>query len=96
MKLRLISIFYRIRHLIALFAMLVGLYLIKSITELLYLPAQPQKLTLFSLFKILWSTNDVFLRFIVIINFLIKPVFIYIAILLLLYALKENSGSKKH
>ncbi|WP_035887508.1 hypothetical protein [Legionella norrlandica] len=82
-----LSLLYAARHLMALFIMLTGLYLIKIVTVLLYLTPQYQTLPLLSVAHVLWLSGDVFLRFIVIINFIVKPLFLYFGTLFLLYCL---------
>lgn len=92
-KITFFSALYTIRHPIALLVMLTGLYLIKIITALLYLASEYQTLPLLSLYQVLWLSNDIFLRFIVVINFIIKPLFLYFGTLFLFYYLNEKYHS---
>ncbi|HHU0073883.1 TPA: hypothetical protein ACT9NM_002468, partial [Legionella pneumophila] len=56
-KKMLISVLYSLRHLIALLVMLVGIYLIKLVTVLLYIPSDYSTLSLLSLCRVLWLSN---------------------------------------
>ncbi|WP_058475026.1 hypothetical protein [Legionella quateirensis] len=87
---KLLSGIYSIRHVIAIGSMLLGICLIKKITILFYFSSVKQQFTLFSLCHYLWLSNDLFLRFILIINFIIKPVFIYFGIILCFYYFNEK------
>ncbi|HAU1181638.1 TPA: hypothetical protein JBI17_02590 [Legionella pneumophila] len=87
---RLISVLYCLRHLIALLVMLVGIYLIKLVTVLLYIPSDYSTLSLLSLCRVLWLSNEFFLRFILVVNFIIKPLFLYFGILFWFYYLNKK------
>ncbi|CZG94887.1 hypothetical protein [Legionella pneumophila] len=89
-KKMLISVLYSLRHLIALLVMLVGIYLIKIVTVLLYFPSDYLTLSLLSLCRILWLSNEFFLRFILVVNFIIKPFFLYFGILFWFYYLNKK------
>lgn len=89
-KKMLISVLYSLRHLIALLVMLVGIYLIKIVTVLLYFPSDYLTLSLLSLCRVLWLSNDFFLRFILVVNFIIKPLFLYFGILFWFYYLNKK------
>ncbi|HAT2066304.1 TPA: hypothetical protein OO122_000589 [Legionella pneumophila] len=86
----LISVLYSLRHLIALLVMLVGIYLIKTVTVLLYIPSDYSTLSLLSLCRVLWLSNEFFLRFILVVNFIIKPLFLYFGILFWFYYLNKK------
>ncbi|HAT8933030.1 TPA: hypothetical protein JBB11_06830 [Legionella pneumophila subsp. pneumophila] len=86
----LFSVLYSLRHLIALLVMLVGIYLINIVTVLLYIPSDYSTLSLLSLFRVLWLSNEFFLRFILVVNFIIKPLFLYFGILFWFYYLNEK------
>ncbi|CZH14071.1 TPA: hypothetical protein JBH59_06570 [Legionella pneumophila] len=89
-KKMLISVLYSLRHLIALLVMLVGIYLIKLVTVLLYIPSDYSTLSLLSLCRVLWLSNEFFLRFILVVNFIIKPLFLYFVILFWFYYLNKK------
>ncbi|ANH13536.1 TPA: hypothetical protein ACIZB4_001128 [Legionella pneumophila] len=89
-KKMLISVLYSLRHLIALLVMLVGTYLIKIVTVLLYIPSDYSTLSLLSLCRVLWLSNEFFLRFILVVNFIIKPLFLYFGILFWFYYLNKK------
>lgn len=89
-KKMLISVLYSLRHLIALLVMLVGIYLIKLVTVLLYIPSDYSTLSLLSLCRVLWLSNEFFLRFILVVNFIIKPLFLYFGILFWFYYLNKK------
>ncbi|HAZ7574132.1 hypothetical protein OQJ02_10925 [Legionella sp. PATHC032] len=84
------SILYSLRHLIALLVMSVGIYLIKRVTAILYLPSDYSTLPLLSLCRVLWLSNDFFLRFILVVNFIIKPFFLYLGVLFWFYYLNKK------
>lgn len=86
----LISVLYCLRHLIALLVMLVGIYLIKLVTVLLYIPSDYSTLSLLSLCRVLWLSKEFFLRFILVVNFIIKPLFLYFGILFWFYYLNKK------
>ncbi len=75
---------YFFRHVFALIAMLVSIYIIKTVTIKLYLNLEPH-LSLKDTIYILWKTQKLFYRFLVIINFVIKPAFIYYLTLVIFY-----------
>ncbi|WED44229.1 hypothetical protein [Legionella cardiaca] len=80
---------YGIRHFIAFFCTLVAISLIKEVTQYLYL--QPyHAMGIYQLGKSLWDSNDLFLQFIMVFNFIIKPIFLYIFIIIILTVLKEK------
>ncbi|AAU28260.1 TPA: hypothetical protein JBG74_11795 [Legionella pneumophila] len=89
----LFSILYSLRHLIALLVMSVGIYLIKTVTAILYLPSDYSTLPLLSLCGVLWLSNDFFLRFILVVNFIIKPFFLYLGVLFCFYYLHKKCCS---
>ncbi|HAT9014253.1 TPA: hypothetical protein JBA88_00905 [Legionella pneumophila subsp. pneumophila] len=89
-KKMLISVLYSLRHLIALLVMLVGTYLIKIVTVLLYIPSDYSTLSLLFLCRVLWLSNEFFLRFILVVNFIIKPLFLYFGILFWFYYLNKK------
>ncbi|HAT1775909.1 TPA: hypothetical protein I8028_002091 [Legionella pneumophila] len=89
-KKMLISVLYSLRHLIALLVMLVGIYLIKLVTVLLYISSDYSTLSLLSLCRFLWLSNEFFLRFILVVNFIIKPLFLYFGILFWFYYLNKK------
>ncbi|ADG25527.1 TPA: hypothetical protein JBA76_09200 [Legionella pneumophila subsp. pneumophila] len=89
-KKMIISVLYSLRHLIALLVMLVGTYLIKIVTVILYFPSDYSTLSLLSLCRVLWLSNEFFLRFILVVNFIIKPLFLYFGILFWFYYLNKK------
>ncbi|HAT9591202.1 TPA: hypothetical protein JBD08_12495 [Legionella pneumophila subsp. pneumophila] len=89
-KKMIISVLYSLRHLIALLVMLVGTYLIKIVTVILYFPSDYSTLSLLSLCHVLWLSNEFFLRFILVVNFIIKPLFLYFGILFWFYYLNKK------
>ncbi|HAT8178282.1 TPA: hypothetical protein JA361_02145 [Legionella pneumophila] len=86
----LFSVLYPIRYLIALLVMLVGIYLIKVVTAVLYISSDYSMLPLLSLCSVLWLSNDFFLRFILVVNFIIKPLFLYFGVLFWFYYLNKK------
>ncbi|AMP89238.1 TPA: hypothetical protein F7Z80_08740 [Legionella pneumophila] len=89
-KKTLFSIVYLLRHLIALLVMLVGIYLIKTVTVKLYISSDYSTLPLLSVCSVLWLSNEFFLRFILVVNFIIKPLFLYFGILFWFYYLNKK------
>lgn len=83
---------YSGRHLIAFFCMISGVFLIKEVTILLYVP--DIKLNFIELLRFLWNSNHFFLRFILFFNFIIKPAFIYMTVLFLFWYLKQKNRSE--
>lgn len=73
---------FPLKHLIAIFCSLIAIFIIKQITLFLYIKPYRDR-DLLSLCHILWHSNDLFLRLILIFNFLIKPLFIYWVIIYL-------------
>lgn len=65
-----------ITHIIALMCAIIGFYLSYKVTCYLFLPHQPY-LTMLSYARILWATQDWFFRFLVVMNCIVKPLFIY-------------------
>lgn len=63
-------------HLAALLCAVLGFYLVFKISCFLFLPNQPQ-ITVYDYARILWATQDRFFRFLLFINFIVKPLFIY-------------------
>ncbi|APF03753.1 TPA: hypothetical protein JA346_00195 [Legionella pneumophila] len=84
------SVLYSLRHLIALLVMLVGIYLIKTVTVILYISSDYSTLPLLSVCSVLWLSNEFFLRFILVVNFIIKPLFLYFGILFWFYYLNKK------
>ncbi len=78
------GVLYVFRHVFACISMLVSIYIIKVITIKLYLNLEPH-LGLKDTIYILWKTQKLFYRFLVIINFVIKPAFIYYLTLVIFY-----------
>lgn len=84
------NVLYTVRHIIAFFCTLLGFFIIKHITLLLYIkPYQP--LDTLKLLQILWNSTSLFLQLIVIFNFFIKPLFIYFFVIFLFYWLKNKN-----
>ncbi|HAT1820105.1 TPA: hypothetical protein I8Z14_000589 [Legionella pneumophila] len=83
-------VLYSLRHLIALLVMLVGIYLIKTVTVILYISSDYSTLPLLSVCSVLWLSNEFFLRFILVVNFIIKPLFLYFGILFWFYYLNKK------
>ncbi|HAU1654736.1 TPA: hypothetical protein JBJ28_14400 [Legionella pneumophila] len=83
-------VLYSLRHLIALLVMLVGIYLIKTVTVILYISSDYSTLPLLSVCCVLWLSNEFFLRFILVVNFIIKPLFLYFGILFWFYYLNKK------
>lgn len=73
---------YRSRLLIALLALLLVLFLGYEFATILYGQAQ-HKYNFISFFIALWSSQSLYLRFIAIMTYIIKPLFAFIATLLL-------------
>lgn len=82
-----------LKHIIALVCMLVGLLIIKQVTLFLFIrPYQPYDI--FTLGKILWQTNSIFLKLLVVFNFFIKPLFIYFFVIFLFMLYKNQYAQK--
>lgn len=71
---------YYSQHGIALLCMVIATRMIQWFTQRLYLPDASEQ-GLFSLIALLWQSADPFLRLIVLINFIVKPLFVYCAVL---------------
>ncbi|OCH97483.1 hypothetical protein A8135_14235 [Legionella jamestowniensis] len=76
-------------HIVALFGMLLLISIIKKFTLLLYVKPY-QELNLLQLFNYLWFSQDYFLRLILIFNFIVKPVFIYVVVFFAFFSLIKN------
>lgn len=76
-------------HLVALFGMVLLISIIKKFTLLLYVKPH-QELNLLQLLNYLWFSQDYFLRLILIFNFIVKPVFIYIVVYFAFFSLIKN------
>ncbi|MDI9817581.1 MULTISPECIES: hypothetical protein [unclassified Legionella] len=83
----LLNIIYLSRHVIAVCCTLIGIWLINEVTVMLYL--LPDNPGIFLVIKTLWLSGDLFLRFILMINFFVKPIFIYLSIYYLLSLIKR-------
>ncbi|HAU1961576.1 TPA: hypothetical protein F8R58_10690, partial [Legionella pneumophila] len=53
-----VVVLYSLRHLIALLVMLVGIYLIKTVTVILYISSDYSTLPLLSVCSVLWLSNE--------------------------------------
>ncbi|MCS5712654.1 hypothetical protein [Candidatus Berkiella aquae] len=78
-------------HLIALLCAVLGFYLIYKISCHLILPGQ-KYVTPVLYARWLWATNDWFFRLLIVMNFFIKPFFIYY----LIWNLLELRFRKRH
>lgn len=85
---------YQLRHFIALSCMIGAFFIIKKVTVLLYVPMSPAP-DFLSLITLLWQSESLFLRFIIMINFIVKPLFVYLFIIFLFKYLKHNSNNDK-
>lgn len=74
---------YKNRHFLALGCMLLSIYIIKEVTVYLYFYSG-NNLNLFDVIKALWQTNRVYFQFLAIINFVIKPLFVYYLVIVIL------------
>lgn len=84
------------QHLTAALCALLGFYVIYRISSALFLPKM-NWLTPWLYARIMWATQDAFFRLLVIMNFVIKPLFIYYLtwILLGMLAGKKKPSAKK-
>ena len=78
-------------HAIALACAFLGFYLSYKVACYLFLPHQPY-VTLFSYARILWATQDWFFRLLVVMNFTVKPVFIYYLVWVFVGLLSERKN----
>ncbi len=86
-----------VRHFFAFISALIGFYVIYRISSALFLPKM-KWLTPWLYVQILWATDDAFFRLLVIMNFIIKPLFIYYLTWVLLgawSACKKQPSAKK-
>lgn len=74
---------YNYRHIVALSITLLSIQIIKIVTIVNYAPPFQNK-SIMSLCTVLWRSDDLYLRFIVIMNFIIKPIFIYYLVIFLI------------
>lgn len=82
------DIFYSVRHVIAILSACLGLFIIKQVTLLLFVkPYQP--LDIITLSQLLWHSNDLFLRMILVFNLLIKPLVIYTLVIFIFCYVNE-------
>lgn len=86
---RLFNCIYPLRHVIALFCMVLGFFLIYKTTVSLY--AYNDQSDLIDVWSALWNSNEFVLRLILIFNFIIKPVFIYLAVIFLFWCIKTKN-----
>ncbi|ASQ45833.1 hypothetical protein clem_06390 [Legionella clemsonensis] len=70
--------------------MIGAILLIKKFTLLLYVKPY-QEFSFYQLFNYLWFSQDHFLQLILLFNFIIKPIFIYALINVVLYLLWKNN-----
>lgn len=82
----LLQVLYKYRHPMALLLMIAGFWLIYRITLLRFFPPNSQ-LNIYDAYYSLWHSKQYYLRFIVIMNILIKPIMIYCLYVLLLNCL---------
>lgn len=87
-KQQLFNSIYPVRHVIALFCMFLGFFLIYKITVILYIPNDESGVI--EVWKALWNSNQFTLRLILIFNFLIKPIFIYITVIFIFWCIKTK------
>ncbi len=87
---------YAIYHVLAMVCAAIGFYIIYKISCYLFLPLQ-KEMTIVKYAKLLWATHDWFFRGLLVVNFLIKPVFIYYLtwVSLTLYSGHKNNLEKK-
>ncbi|MCC5792709.1 MAG: hypothetical protein JJT82_08925 [Legionellaceae bacterium] len=86
------DLLYSLRHGFACLCMMLAFMLIIKVTIQLYVPGSPM-LDAFSLAKILWASDDFFLRLIVIFNFIIKPIFIYLLVILIFWLINNQKNT---
>lgn len=79
-------------HFVALLCAGIGFYLVYKISCFLYLPDQPG-ITVYHYARILWATQDGFFRFLLFINFIVKPLFIYYLVWISLVLVFERKKS---
>ena len=77
------------RHPSAIILCVIGIYIIHKITLFLYFPIGTD-LTLIQTAKAMWLSKDLYLQFLAIINFVIKPFVIYGLYILLFQLLRER------
>jgi hypothetical protein len=94
MKKNLFHRIYQFRHIIALVCTIVVFFIIKKITIVLFINP-PQYMSVFTLIERLWESKQLFLRFIIIMNFVIKPLFFYYIILMAFYCIKWSKSLKR-
>lgn len=63
-------------HFIAMLCAILGFYLIYKISCFLYFP-EKSPITIYQYAQLLWATRDGYFRFLLMMNFIIKPLFIY-------------------
>lgn len=76
------------RHIIALFCAIVSIYVIKTITVHLYFYSGDD-VGLFDVIYALWHTQKPYYQFLVFMNFIFKPLFIYYLVVVIL-SYEEN------
>jgi len=80
-----------IHHAIAMVCTVIGFYLSYKIACHLFLPYQPY-ITVFSYARILWATQDWFFRLLVVMNFIVKPLFMYYLVWVLIDIFSERKN----
>ena len=83
------DIFYSVRHVVAILCSILGFFIIKHFTLLLYIKPY-QSLSTLELWQMLWHSGSLFLRVILIFNVFIKPLFIYFLVIFLFYCRKPS------
>ncbi len=63
-------------HSVAALCAIFGFYLVYKISCFLYFSAKAH-ITVYQYAQLLWATQDMYFRFLLIINFIVKPLFIY-------------------
>ena len=82
------------RHPTAIILSITGMYIVHHITLFLYFPAGTD-LSLIQTAKALWFSKDLYLQFIAVINFTIKPFMIYGLYIFLFQLLRAAPDPKK-
>lgn len=81
---------YNYRHVFAFIFMGMSVFVIKIVTIKLFLSGE-LSLGLKNTVYLLWKTNELFYQFLVVMNFIFKPIFIYYLTLVIFYIYNKKT-----
>ncbi len=85
---------YSFRHLIATLVTMISIVILKIISVYIYIDP-PKEIGFIEFYKLLWQTGSAYYQLIVIMNLLVKPLFIYALTLFILSCLSMKKITSK-